>query len=104
MRDHPDRRTLLKAAAATAGLGLGGLDALAAQLKLGPEQSFSFDTLKQMARERAARPYAPPPRLADDIASGQQRGNGRHLNGRGGLIAEVSDRCEHRPGDAELLE
>ncbi len=68
MRDHPDRRTLLKAAAATAGLGLGGLDALAAQLKLGPEQSFSFDTLKQMARERAARPYAPPPRLADDIA------------------------------------
>ncbi|MPN20599.1 hypothetical protein SDC9_167978 [bioreactor metagenome] len=43
-------------------------------------------------------------RLADDIASGQQRGNGRHLNGRGGLIAEVSDRCEHRPGDAELLE
>ena len=66
-RDRPDRRDVLKAAA-VASLALGAPAALAAQLRLGPEQAFSFDALKQMARERAAKPFKPSPQLVDDLA------------------------------------
>ena len=43
-------------------------------------------------------------RHADDIAAGEEGGNGRGLDGRRGLVAEILDGLEDRPGDAEVLE
>ncbi len=42
--------------------------------------------------------------LADDVAAVEKRRNGRRLDGRRGLVAEVLDGFEDGPGDAELLE
>ncbi len=70
MSSHPDRRRVLCAAALVA---LGGWPASATAetpgLTLGAPFPFSFDRLKALARERAARPYEPPRRPSPDIVS-----------------------------------
>ncbi|MDB5640723.1 MAG: mdoD [Hyphomicrobiales bacterium] len=66
----PDRRSLLASAAALAGASLApGVAWSAPGLKLGEPQPFSFDKLKDLARARAAQPYAPPRRPAPEIVS-----------------------------------
>jgi glucans biosynthesis protein len=65
-----DRRTLLRKAAATAGLAAAGFDAaaLAAQgLTFGPETPFSYERLKARARALARAPYAPAPSPSPDV-------------------------------------
>jgi glucans biosynthesis protein len=67
-----DRRAILKGVTASTVLGLlatGGRPALAAQdnLKLGEPRAFSFDLLKDMARQMASVAYGGPDRPAPDI-------------------------------------
>jgi glucans biosynthesis protein len=65
-----DRRSLLSGAAATGALAAARFDAhaLGAQgLTFGPASPFSFDRLKQRARDMARAPYAAPPRPAPEI-------------------------------------
>ncbi len=67
-----DRRSVLKAVAASVAAGLastGGGRALAQTdgLKLGKPAAFSFDKLKDMAKRVAAAPYASPPKPAPEI-------------------------------------
>ncbi len=67
-----DRRSVLKAAAASLVTGLavtGGRAALAQAegLKLGKPTPFSFDRLKDMAKRVAAAPYASPPKPAPEV-------------------------------------
>jgi periplasmic glucans biosynthesis protein len=65
-----DRRQLLQCAAATAGLAACGFprDVLAqAGLRLGPSTPFTFDALKQRAREMAGSAYLPPPRPSPEV-------------------------------------
>src|SRR5262245_10746494 len=60
-----DRRLLLASAAATAGLAAAGFPVAAlaqAALQFGPAEPFSFEALN-----RAARPYAAPPRPAPEV-------------------------------------
>src|SRR4051812_34663948 len=65
-----DRRSLLASAAALFGSSLSPDVGLAAQnLRMAPPQPFSFDILKDMARERAAQPYEPPRRPAPEIVA-----------------------------------
>jgi glucans biosynthesis protein len=72
MSESIDRRSILKAVAASTTLGLvagGGVDALAAQsgLKLGSPTAFTFEGLKAEARRMVARPYVGPAHPAPDI-------------------------------------
>lgn len=70
MSRHPDRRSALKALAAStiAGLAARGAPALAAaELKFGTAQPFSFDILKATARRMSREPYAGPARPSPDI-------------------------------------
>ncbi|GGF30874.1 glucan biosynthesis protein D [Aliidongia dinghuensis] len=67
-----DRRSVLKAIAASTAAGLvagGGSRALAAEdnLKLGNPAAFSFDSLKDTARRMVGEPYAGPARPAPDV-------------------------------------
>jgi periplasmic glucans biosynthesis protein len=65
-----DRRFFLQCAAATAGLAATGFSgpALAqAALKVGAPATFSFDALKQRARDMAREAYTPPPRPNPEI-------------------------------------
>ncbi|HEX2509473.1 MAG TPA: glucan biosynthesis protein, partial [Microvirga sp.] len=65
-----DRRTLLRSAAATAGLAAAGFarPALAqAALKTGVPATFSFDALKTRARDMARAPYVPPSRPSPEV-------------------------------------
>ena len=67
-----DRRSVLKAIAASTAVGLvagGGTKALAAQdnLKLGKPFAFSFDSLKDTARHMAGEPYSGPAHPAPEI-------------------------------------
>ncbi len=65
-----DRRSLLASAAALLGASLVPDAGLATQgLRTNAPQPFSFDILKAMARERAARPYEPPRRPAPEIVA-----------------------------------
>ena len=65
------RRHFLSLAAASQLAALFGSRSEAAidKLDLGPARPFSYDRLKAMARELAAKPYAPPPRPNPDIVS-----------------------------------
>ncbi len=66
----PTRRTFVKLALAAQAAGLLGIrSAAAAELRLGPPQSFSFDSLTEHARELAARDYVPPPRPDPEIVA-----------------------------------
>ena len=72
MSDPIDRRSVLKAIAASTAVGLvagGGSRALAAQenLKLGKAVPFTFDGLKDLARRMVAEPYVGPAHPAPDI-------------------------------------
>src|SRR5829696_8392467 len=65
-----DRRQLLQCAAATAGLAACGFprEVLAQSgLRLGPSTPFTFDGLKQRAREMAGSAYLPPPRPSPEV-------------------------------------
>jgi glucans biosynthesis protein len=65
-----DRRQLLQCAAATAALGGFGFAARAmaqAGLRMGASAPFSFESLKERAREIAGAPYVPPPRPAPEV-------------------------------------
>jgi glucans biosynthesis protein len=66
-----DRRTFLQLSAAlqvAATLGVGTACAQQAPgLAFGAPEPFSYDGLKRMARERAAKSYVPPPRPMPDI-------------------------------------
>ena len=71
---EPDRRTLLKSAAAAAAVGLidGGAAKAATPpkgLQFGPATPFSFELLKERARKRVREPYVAPPRPAPEIVS-----------------------------------
>ena len=57
---RPNRRELLSAAIAAGLLPLLPRAALA-ELRTGPASAFSYDTLREMARELARAPYAPTP-------------------------------------------
>ena len=57
---HPNRRELLTAAIAAGVLPLLPRAALA-ELNTGPASAFSFDTLRDLARDLAQKPYAPTP-------------------------------------------
>lgn len=66
----PDRRTLLAGAGATAALAATGFSpaALAQQgLTLSQPEAFSFEGLKERARDLAGKPYQPPPPPRADI-------------------------------------
>jgi glucans biosynthesis protein len=72
MTETIDRRSVLKAVAASTAAGLvaiGGAPALAQQagLKLGKAAPFTFDTLKQLARTMAAAPYVGPSKPSPDV-------------------------------------
>jgi len=76
MSDPIDRRSVLKAIAASTALGLvagGGTRALAAQenLKLGKAVPFTFDSLKDLARRMVGEAYVgpahPPPQILKKI-------------------------------------
>ena len=72
MSEPIDRRSVLKAIAASTALGLvagGGTEALAAQenLKFGKPFAFSFDSLKDMARRMVGEPYSGPAHPAPDV-------------------------------------
>lgn len=88
MAATPHRRSVLLAAAA--GVGAHLAPAWAGPLRLGPEQAFSFDALKRLAREKAAKPYAPPPKLADDLADQ--------------LTYDEWGKIKYRPGEAVYAE
>ena len=65
-----DRRRFLQYATATASLAASGFAAPAlaqAGLRFGPAAPFTFDGLKQRARDMAGSPYVPPPRPAPDV-------------------------------------
>jgi glucans biosynthesis protein len=63
-----DRRAMMQIGAfATLGAMATQASAQGAGPKLGPEQPFSFDLLKQMAKERASKPYVAPPQPAPEI-------------------------------------
>ncbi len=70
---EPDRRSLLKSAAAAAAFGLidGGTSkaAPAKGLQFGPATPFSFDLLKERARKLVNEPYVAPPHPAPAIVS-----------------------------------
>ncbi|QXX75321.1 glucan biosynthesis protein [Methylovirgula sp. HY1] len=70
---EPDRRSLLKSAAAAAALGLiesGTAKAAAGKgLQFGPARPFSFALLKEQARKRVREPYVGPPHPAPGIVS-----------------------------------
>jgi len=72
MSEPIDRRSVLKAIAASTAVGLvagGGTRALAAQenLKLGKAFPFNFDSLKEMARRMVGEAYSGPAHPAPDI-------------------------------------
>ena len=72
MSEPIDRRSVLKAIAASTALGLvagGGSKALAAQenLRLGKPFAFNFDSLKDMARRMVGEAYVGPAHPAPDI-------------------------------------
>jgi glucans biosynthesis protein len=71
MSETFDRRTLLRVAAAlTAATGDNMLALGAAPaLRLGRAAPFSFDRLKESARQLAGQPYTPPPQPAPEIVS-----------------------------------
>jgi periplasmic glucans biosynthesis protein len=68
-----DRRDFLAAAAVVASAPYARAahadNASGSPLRLGQEQSFSWEILKQRARELAAQPYRPPQRVAPEIIS-----------------------------------
>lgn len=70
MKKDFNRRSVLKAAAA---LGLLGTDArkgfAAGAMRLGPARPFSFDLLKERARQMARVPYVGPARPSPDIVA-----------------------------------
>jgi glucans biosynthesis protein len=67
MSDNPDRRTVLKTlAGATAAAGIAG-PAVADGLNLAPPEPFSFDILKQIAKDLAGKPYKGPGRPSPEI-------------------------------------
>ena len=71
MRLTFDRRATLRAFAASAAAGLislkGRRAAAADGLEFGPPQQFSFETLKDAARQLAQSPYVEPPHPAPDV-------------------------------------
>jgi glucans biosynthesis protein len=72
MSNPVDRRTVLRAAAVTsAAAGLasasGGQAFGQDALKLGEARAFSFDILKDTARQMARQAYSPPPRPAPEV-------------------------------------
>ena len=66
-----DRRSFLQLTAAVnaaTALGIGAAGAQPAPgLAFGPPQPFSFEALKRLARDRATKPYEPPPRPNPEI-------------------------------------
>ncbi len=71
---EPARRTFLKTLAVASAFGLLGegitpARAAAAPLKLGAPEPFSFEILKQRARDAAASPFEPPMRPAPDVVN-----------------------------------
>ncbi|WP_400767482.1 glucan biosynthesis protein [Methylosinus sporium] len=74
MIDDTDRRSFLKAAAATGALGAMSANEADAQpvpgrLDLGPAEPFSFERLKETARRRIAEPFRPPSQPDPQITS-----------------------------------
>src|SRR5271170_1923338 len=70
MSESVDRRTLLKAAAASAAAMNPLAQAFAAEsdgLQFDPPVPFTYDLLKSRARDRAHGPYIAPPRPAPDV-------------------------------------
>ena len=72
MTETFDRRSVLKAVAASTAAGLvavGGAPALAQQagLKLGKSAPFTFDTLKQLAKTMIAQPYVGPSKPSPEV-------------------------------------
>ena len=69
MLDSVDRRTVLKGVAASAA-AMGTVETFAGEpdgLQFEPPVPFSYELFKQNARERAHRPYEPPPRPSPEI-------------------------------------
>ncbi|GAC1563340.1 MAG: glucan biosynthesis protein D [Beijerinckiaceae bacterium] len=71
MTGEVDRRSLVTAATLAASAGYAGLaradNSDARSLRLGPGQPFTWERLKETARERAQQSYAPPPEPSPEI-------------------------------------
>ena len=65
-----DRRQFLEFGAGLIALAAGrGAEAADSGLRFGPPQPFSYEALRDLARARAGKPYAPPSRPAPVVQS-----------------------------------